>query len=470
MATGESKAPNELVELLSQKVIGQPNALKFIVPYIEMYQAGLAPEGRPVGVFLLLGPTGTGKTRTVEVLAEVLHGSQSNYLRIDCGEFQIEHEVAKLVGAPPGYLGHRETQPMLSQQKLASVTSERSDLALVLFDEIEKAAPSLTRLLLGILDKATLRLGDNTAVNFEKTLIFLTSNLGAREMMKELNPSFGFQPGTPRDKEELGSKLESIALAAVRKKFSPEFVNRIDAVVTYRPLDAESLATILDQQIGELQQHVNTRLGARCFRIEVTPESRKFLLEKGTSQEYGARELKRTIHRFLTQPLATLVASGQIEPGAHVAVEVDSSGDRLQMRTVAVDTPAQPAPANPTVLIVDDNRDLLRFLEHLMVGAHWRILTAETGQQALAAVASQTPDAALLDYMLPDLNGLELALQIQKKLPRLQIILMTGANLAAEEELVCRQNGFPLLQKPFLAQDIMSLIRNRLSGAAACPA
>src|SRR5215469_4877102 len=194
-----SKKPSsqELVEdltaILSQKVVGQPAATRVIVPYVQMFQAGLAPEGRPVGVFLLLGPTGTGKTKTVEALAEVLHGSAKNILKVDCGEFQMEHEVAKLIGAPPGYLGHRETQPMLTQQKLNSVASDKSELSLVLFDEIEKAAPSMSRLLLGVLDKAILRLGDNSTVNFEKSLVFLTSNLGAREMLREINPDFGFQ-------------------------------------------------------------------------------------------------------------------------------------------------------------------------------------------------------------------------------------------------------------------------------------
>src|SRR5271165_1947219 len=171
----------DLLRELSEKVIGQPQALTQIVPYVQMHQAGLAPEGRPVGVFLLLGPTGTGKTRTVEVLAQALHGSEKHLLKVGCGEFQMEHEVAKLIGAPPGYLGHRETQPMLSQQKLNAVTSEKCNLSLVLFDEIEKAAPSMTRLLLGVLDKGILRLGDNSTVNFEKSLVFLTSNLGARE-------------------------------------------------------------------------------------------------------------------------------------------------------------------------------------------------------------------------------------------------------------------------------------------------
>jgi ATP-dependent Clp protease ATP-binding subunit ClpA len=176
--------PDGLAARLKDLLVGQPEAIDTIIPYIQMHQAGLAPEGRPVGVVLLLGPTGTGKTRTVEALAEVLHGNSKNLLKVDCGEFQMEHEVAKLIGAPPGYLGHRETQPMLTQAKLNSVATEQSDISLVLFDEIEKAAPSMTRLLLGILDKATLRLGDNSTVNFERSPIFLTRTLGANNIQR----------------------------------------------------------------------------------------------------------------------------------------------------------------------------------------------------------------------------------------------------------------------------------------------
>lgn len=322
----------DLAVMLSQRVVGQPVAMQAIVPYVQMYQAELSPEGRPVGVFLLLGPTGTGKTKTVEALAGVLHGSEKSILKVDCGEFQMEHEVAKLIGAPPGYLGHRETQPMLTQQKLSMVTSENSTLSLVLFDEIEKAAPSLTRLLLGILDKGILRLGDNSTVNFERSLIFLTSNLGARSMIKEICPDFGFEAGVPKQGGDRGRKLASIAMAAVRKKFSPEFVNRIDQVITYRPLDEEALAEILDQHIAELQQHVCVRLGPRSFGIEVPADCREFLLRRGTSPEYGARELKRTLHRHVTQPLATLVAGGEIAPGASVRVELNKDKEGFSIR------------------------------------------------------------------------------------------------------------------------------------------
>jgi len=417
-------------------------------------------------VVLLLGPTGTGKTRTVEALAEALHGSLKNVLKIDCGEFQMEHEVAKLIGAPPGYLGHRETQPMLSQQKLASVTSDQCGLSLVLFDEIEKAAPSLTRLLLGVLDRGILRLGDNSAVNFEKSLVFLTSNLGAKEMMREINPDFGFQSATVTGtRDDLSQKLQSIALVAVRKKFSPEFVNRIDHVITYRPLDAESFAAITDHEIDSLQSHVNTRLGTRCFTIEVPFETRQWLIERGTSPEYGARELKRTIHKHLTQPLATLVAKNQIEPGARVRVDINPDREGLSLRSTM--SGEEPAPAHPTVLLVDDNRDLLQFLERLMAESGWELMAAESASQARQMVAKRKPNAALLDYMLPDGNGVELAQQLKQAMPNLQVIMMTGSMLAPEEEAICEEHDFPVLRKPFLATDVMNQIRARLANRAA---
>src|SRR5438874_12667210 len=215
----------------------------------------------------------------------------------------------------------------------------------------------MTRLLLGVLDKGILRLGDNSIVNFEKSLVFLTSNLGAREMMREINPDFGFQSVKGVDRKELTSKLQNIALVAVRKRFSPEFVNRIDCIITYQPLTPESLSAILDQQIVDLQSHVNTRLGNRSFTLDVPFEARQFLLRKGTSAEYGARELNRTIHRHLSQPLATLVATNQVSPGARVLVEVVEGQDKLNIRAQASETAM--APSHPTVLLVDDNRDLL---------------------------------------------------------------------------------------------------------------
>lgn len=321
-----------LEALLARKIIGQQAAIATIAPVVQMYQAGLSPDDQPAGAFLLLGPTGTGKTRTVEALAEILHGSARHVVKIDCGEFHLEHEVAKLIGAPPGYLGHRETHPVLTQARLASVTSPQCDLSIVLFDEVEKAAPSLTRLVLGILDKATLRLGDNTAVNFEKSLIFFTSNLGASAMMKALGPAVGFPVERSVGADAISRRMESIAMAAVRRHFAPEFVNRIDAFITYHTLTRESLELILDQQIALLQRHIIQRLGVRAFRLDVPQETRALLLDQGCSLRFGARELRRTLHRLIAQPLAALVADGQVEPGGSVRAELGRDQESIMLR------------------------------------------------------------------------------------------------------------------------------------------
>ena len=327
-----SEPAEDLTAILSSKVVGQPNVINMIVPYIEMFQAGLAPENRPVGVFLLLGPTGTGKTRTVEALAEALHGSSKNLLKVDCGEFQMEHEVAKLIGAPPGYLGHRETQPMLSQAKVDGVATDDCNISLVLFDEIEKAAPSMTRMLMGILDKATLRLGDNNTVDFQNTLIFLTSNLGAKAIQRETRPDFGFEALMPAAEAADPEKLQKVGMAAVRRRFSPEFVNRIDRVLTFRPLDRKAYAAILDQILAGFSMLLRERLGMRAFKMLYTPAARNLLLDKGTSLEFGARELKRTVQRNVMQPVAQLVAQCRIPPGGAVTLDVRNGEFGLYLR------------------------------------------------------------------------------------------------------------------------------------------
>ncbi|HYO81823.1 MAG TPA: AAA family ATPase [Bryobacteraceae bacterium] len=324
-------AADGLLSQLTERVIGQPQAMTAIAPYVRMYEAGLNPEGRPAGVFLLLGPTGTGKTRTVEALAEVLHGNARNLIRIDCGEYQLEHETAKLVGAPPGYLGHRETHPVLTQARLAAVTTQHSSLSLVLFDEVEKAAPSMTRLMLGMLDKATLRLGDNNIVNFERSLIFMTSNVGAAGMQALLDRSFGFG-GEATSADNAAPQLDRIALNAARKAFAPEFLNRVDAIVSYQPLSPNSLEQILDLQLQDLQNHIDSRLGDRAFRVDITPRGRKFLLGNGASIEYGAREIKRAVHKHLTQRLAVLVTEGSIRPGARVRADHGDATDQLSLK------------------------------------------------------------------------------------------------------------------------------------------
>jgi ATP-dependent Clp protease ATP-binding subunit ClpA len=323
---GENRKRPDIAAELQRRVIGQEEAISAISPYVEIFFSGLAPQGRPSGVFLLLGPTGTGKTHTVEALAEVLHGSAANLVRIDCGEYQMEHEVAKLIGAPPGYLGHRETQPVITQQKLAAATSERCPLSIVLFDEVEKAAASLTRILLGVLDKASMRLGDGTTVNFERSMIFMTSNSGAREMAKARSGGFGFARNLGGAEQTNSSRVEAVGLAALRRRFAPEFINRIDRSVVYQPLSQSSIADILDRQIDALERHIAARLGPRAFEFEISTEARDFLIREGACGAMGARELKRTLHRRLLHPLARLILAGGIPPGAYVRVEKARGG------------------------------------------------------------------------------------------------------------------------------------------------
>ena len=451
-----SGAGERLAALLAAKVVGQPTALETILPSIHLHRSGLAPEGRPVGAFLLLGPTGTGKTRTVEAIAEVLHGSRRNVLRIDCGEFQSDHEIAKLIGAPPGYVGHFDSKPRLSAENLDKVRSEGSDLALILLDEIEKAAPAMAPLLLSLLDRATVTLGNGDEVDFTRTLVFFTSNLGAREMMDEIRPHVGFDTGEDRSPAELRARIEGIGRRAVEKHFSPEFLNRIDAIVTYRPLDAASLVGILEHHIRELQHHVHTRLGGRSFDVEVAPAARYFMIDRGTSLEYGARELRRVIHRHLTQPVAEMVANGRIGAGATVVVDLAESGEGFDF---TVTSPAgQPRPAAHRVLAVDDSEELLRWIERVLADRGFEVLTARTAAEARGRAAEGAVDIAIVDGLLSDGDGLDLARELERANPDVITVIMNGVELDDEERAVCDAHDFVHLLKPFLSGELIAAL------------
>lgn len=315
---------------LKARLVGQDEAVMAVTPFLEIFEARLSPPDRPAGVFLLLGPTGTGKTKTVEALAEVLHGSASKHLRIDCGEFQMDHEVAKLIGAPPGYLGHRETTPMINQQKVNACSSEASDLSLILFDEIEKAAPSLVRLLLGVLDKASLRLGDGTAVDFQRSLIFMTSNVGAERISRLSSRPLGFDTG-----EAHPERITQAALSAMRAAFPPEFVNRIDRAVCYRPLDELSLERILDLELNKLSAHMVERLGADAPALQVSEAARRALLAEGASREFGARELKRVLYQRVLHPVAIRLLHGRAKPGSVIRIQGPAQDGNLVLEAAA---------------------------------------------------------------------------------------------------------------------------------------
>jgi ATP-dependent Clp protease ATP-binding subunit ClpA len=265
--------------------------------------------------------------RIVEAMAEALFGVAKAVIKIDCAEFQHSHEIAKLIGSPPGYLGHRETHPLLTQEALNQFHTEKLRLSLLLFDEIEKASDALWQLLLGILDKATLTLGDNRRVDLSQCMIFMTSNLGAGEMSELINGGLGFaqKPGAIDNK--LDEKLNRTAVEAARRKFSPEFMNRIDKTVVFKMLRPEHLEQILEIELGMVQQRILQATGNNQFVFTCTPVVKRFLLDEGTDAKYGARHLKRSIEKNIVFPLANLVATGQVKLGDFI--RIDRTGTRL---------------------------------------------------------------------------------------------------------------------------------------------
>ncbi|HEY1272390.1 MAG TPA: AAA family ATPase [Terriglobales bacterium] len=311
---------------LRRKIVGQDQAVEKVVEIYQMFLAGLNPPGRPVGNLLFLGPTGSGKTRVVEAMAESLFGDPRACIKIDCAEFQHSHEIAKLIGSPPGYLGHRETHPLLTQEALNQWHTDKLKLSILLFDEIEKASDSLWQLLLGILDKATLTLGDNRRVDLSQCIIIMTSNLGATEMNGLVDGGMGFAPVQVELDARLDDKISRTAVDAARRKFTPEFMNRIDKVVVFRTLRSEHLQQILEIELGLVQQRILMAAGANQFVFTCTPKVKSLLLHEGTDPRYGARHLKRAIEKNLVFPLANLVATGQVKLGDFVRVDLTPEG------------------------------------------------------------------------------------------------------------------------------------------------
>ena len=313
---------------LRAKIVGQEEGVQALVDLYQVFCAGLNSPGRPVGNLLFLGPTGSGKTRIVEAAAEILFQDARAVIKVDCAEFQHSHEIAKLIGSPPGYLGHRETHPLITQEELAKSHTEKLKLSFLLFDEIEKASDALWQLLLGMLDKATLTLGDNRRVDLSQTVIFLTSNLGGGEITELMNGGMGFVQPKDKPASGLDQKVERTAIEAARRKFSPEFMNRLDKVVCFHPLKQEQLQEVLDIELGQVQQRVlETAKGQFLFRV--TGPGKEFLLQEGTDQRYGARHLKRAIERHVVYPLANLLATEQIHLGDLVCIDWDRDQDRL---------------------------------------------------------------------------------------------------------------------------------------------
>ena len=333
----------EFENKLASRIIGQERAVRRMSSLYQVFLAGMQSPNRPIGTMLFLGPTGSGKTRVVEAAAEVFFGDPNAVIKIDCAEFQHSHEIAKLIGSPPGYLGHRETPPLLTQENLNRFHTEETKLTLVLFDEIEKASDSLWQLLLGILDKGTLTLGDNRRVDFSRTIVVMTSNLGAREMSEMISGGIGFAPSAGKQQQadtNIDQKIYRTAVEAARRKFSPEFMNRIDSLVVFRSLNEQHLQSILELELQSVQKRISNVADTKFF-FECSDAAKEFLLEEGTDYRYGARHLKRAIERLVVHPLANLVTTEQIGMNDSVYIDLDQSTSALSFTKVASVAPQE---------------------------------------------------------------------------------------------------------------------------------
>jgi ATP-dependent Clp protease ATP-binding subunit ClpA len=323
----------EFDQQLSALIIGQENAVRSMGSLYQLFLAGMNQTNKPIGALLFLGPTGSGKTRVVEAAADILFGDPNAVLKVNCAEFQHSHDIAKLIGSPPGYLGHRETAPLLTQENLDRFHTEGIQLSLVLFDEIEKASDSLWKLLLGILDKGTLTLGDNRPVDFSRSLIIMTSNLGAREMSELMEGRIGFAAAQrlknlDKSQIDLDEKIQRTAVQAANRNFSPEFMNRIDKLVVFHSLNQGHLRQILDLELRALEGRI-MRSARTKFFFSCSDSVKELLLREGMDSRYGARHLKRSIERLLVMPMSNLVASGQICFGDSIDVDLDHNGSDI---------------------------------------------------------------------------------------------------------------------------------------------
>jgi ATP-dependent Clp protease ATP-binding subunit ClpB len=310
-ATKQSRKANALAEKFTHKIVGQDEAREALIDLLDKFSSGMYNRSKPIGSLLFLGPTGSGKTLVVEAFAEGLFGLEDKMMKVDCAEYQHSHEIAKLLGSPPGYLGHRETHPFFTNASLLAARCDANGNAvmpftIVLFDEIEKASDSLWALLLGVLDKGSLTTGSNEKVDFTNTVIIMTSNVGAAELADD--STLGFVAG---EKVVDDKKMADISLSAARKKFMPEFLNRLDSIVTFKTLTKSDLKSILNLELNKLQHRVI--MGSNIqFELNVSPAGQTQLLEAGYDKRYNARHLVRAVDKYIMNPLTRLVSTKQI--------------------------------------------------------------------------------------------------------------------------------------------------------------
>ena len=292
---------------LRERVVGQDAALSVVANAIRRSRAGLSDPKRPIGSFIFLGPTGVGKTETARALAEFLFDDEQAMVRIDMSEYMEKHAVARLIGAPPGYVGYDEGGQLTE-------AIHRRPYAVILFDEIEKAHPDVFNVLLQVMDDGRLTDAKGRTVDFKNTVLIMTSNLGAAMLAGE----------TLKTEHDFDMARESV-MRVLREHFRPEFLNRVDDIVIYRQLGNAQLSKILDMRLNEVRK----LLEDRAISLELTEAARQLILASGSDAAYGARPLKRALQRMVQDPLAIKILDGEVLHGAHVRIDVDRKSNQL---------------------------------------------------------------------------------------------------------------------------------------------
>jgi len=313
----QSYKAEALAARFAQRIIAQPEATTALTSVLEKFQSGFYDKTKPLASLLFLGPTGVGKTGTAEAFAEGLFGDPKHLMKVDCAEFQHSHEIAKLIGSPPGYLGHRETHPFFTNAAIKSLQTPELPFTIVVFDEIEKASDTLWNLLLGVLDKGTLTTGTNELVDMTKTIIIMTSNVGSSELADE--NAIGFGTGV---KEHTDAQMKEIATSAAKRKFMPEFLNRLDKIVCFKTLSPAAIEEVLGLELGKLYDRVIAQSPVP-FQFNVSPSAMREILREGYDRRYNARNLKRVVEERVALPIGKFLSTAQIDANSIVIVDFD---------------------------------------------------------------------------------------------------------------------------------------------------
>jgi len=315
LAEGEMERLLKMEQELSKKIVGQEEAIRALSKAIRRSRAGIKDPRRPIGSFVFLGPTGVGKTETAKALAEFLFGDRDALIEIDMSEYMERFNVSKLIGAPPGYVGYEEGGQLTERVR-------RKPYSVVLFDEFEKAHPDVFHMLLQVLEEGVLTDSYGRRVSFRNTIIILTSNIGTRFLKR--NKMLGFRA---ENIEKSYQDMKEFLIQELKKTVPPEFLNRLDEVVIFKPLSKEDLCKIVDILMLELQD----RLKERKIQLKLTEEARRFIVDRGYDEEYGARPLKRVIRKYLEEPISELILKGEIKESSSVLVTV--KGEEFHFET-----------------------------------------------------------------------------------------------------------------------------------------